>query len=326
MAWNGSGPASAPAKPQRKKAHVPAAAWLVAGVVAAVMAVGWIVTAGRDADATEEESSAASNRKIRKNAGRYAVSPEEAVRRALSPEAVAKARKPRKRAAIDILGNLQGADRKLAEAVQAALDADDFKKALPAANAALKSDNPEVRQNAVEALGWFGLPALPELTACMADPDDDVRQSAAHQWEMAVQEIDVPAQQFAVVAAAFATVSDEDQLVSLGGLLNGAATDMIDNEDDEAVAKESRVEVLQTLVDIIDSGREKNMAAAKEAYKDITGNEWMGIDEAERYLADPDNYDPDAPADAGNVPDGNNADWTVMPPAGGNGGTDYQER
>lgn len=294
MSWNGSGPGAVSVKPCRKKARWPFFAGVSAGIILVVSAVGWLAAGDRESDVDEEKPAATSRRRL--TPGRpFADSPEGAVRKAMPAKVGVKQRVRRPRPPGEMFDHLQGEDRKLAEAVQSALDADSLKATISAAHAALKSENPEVRQHAVESLGWFGASALPELTGCMADPDDDVRQTAENQWEQALQEIDRPIDQFRIAAAAFATLSGEDALGSLGGLLGNAATEMIDGEDDEAVAADNRVAVLQALVDIIDGGRAENAEAAKAAYNDITGHEWMGIDEAERYLADPDNYDPDEP-------------------------------
>jgi len=191
----------------------------------------------------------------------------------------------------NMFDHLQGEDRKLAEAVQAALDANDFRTTLAAAQAALKSANSEVRVNAVEALGWFGAEALPALTGLMTDADEEVRDAAGNQWENALQELEEPKDRLNVSLAAFGALSDADRLTTLAGILSGAANEVIDGADDAAAASESRQKVLQSLVDIIGSGSKVNVKAAKEVYGDITGHEWRGVDEAERYLADPDNYE-----------------------------------
>lgn len=197
---------------------------------------------------------------------------------------------------LDIFEHLTGKDKQYAEAIQAALDADDFKATLAAVNSALKSKNPEVRENAVDALSWFGVEALPELTGAMADPDEDVADAAENAWEMALQEIDEADRRFSIAASAMRTPFKKDHLMTIGSQMAGAAMEMIDNEEDEQKANEIRVMVVQTLVDIMDSGREENIEQAKEAYAEITGNEWRSIEEAERYLADPENYElPDEP-------------------------------
>ena len=81
-------------------------------------------------------------------------------------------------------------DKKLAEVVQEALDADDADKTIKAATKLMNSSNPEARSHAVDALGWFGLKALPELTMLMGDSNEDVAQNAVNAWESGFSEID----------------------------------------------------------------------------------------------------------------------------------------
>jgi len=293
MAWNGS--ENAPIRVQRpaERGTFSAWAWGALGLTVALIAGGaWYFLSGtEDGKAVE---TVVGNRKLKGAGVKSWLSPTEAVRRAMPSGAQLPQRKRRRAMRPEeLFSHLKGEDLKLAQSVQSALDADDFQSTLHAATDALKSKNPEVRQNAIEALGWFGAPALPELTGCLADADEDVRQVAENHWEQAVQEIEDPSQQFAIAAAAFGTLSDPDQLTTIGGILSNAATECIDSEENADQAAENRVVVLQALVDIIESGRPQNVEAAKEAYNDITGNEWMGLDEAERYLSDPDNYDPD---------------------------------
>ena len=192
---------------------------------------------------------------------------------------------------LDIFEHLTGKDRRYAEAIQDALDADDFKATLAAVNSAMKSKNPEVRESAVEALAWFGEDALPELTGAMADPDEDVANAAENAWELALQEINEADRRFSIAAAALRTPFKKDHLMTICSQMTGAAMEMIDNEEDAKKANEIRVMVVQTLVDIMDSGRAANVEQAKEAYEEITGSEWRSIEEAERYLADPENYE-----------------------------------
>jgi len=266
--------------------------WIALGAAACIAVMGIVLMLGNGAilklspDKTSE-----TRRLVRKNVKR--LSPESAVRAAM-PKTLPKTKRPRPVGfPKDIFSHLTGKDKQNAEAVQKALDANDLKATVRAATVALKSENPEVRQNAVEALGWFGAEALPELTACMADNNDDVRQSAVNLWEQAAQEIESPAEQLPVVMAAFGTLTDEEQLTSLGGLLSGAALQYIDGENDETLAAEKRLSVVQELVDIIEGENVNlnNVKAAKEVYNDITGHEWRGFDEAERYIDDPENYE-----------------------------------
>ena len=191
----------------------------------------------------------------------------------------------------EMFEHLTGLDRKYAEAVQSAIDNDDFKATLAAAEKAMNSTNSEVRANAVEALGWFGVDALPELTGAMADPDEDVSNAAENAWELALGEIDDGSMRFSIAAAAMATISDKNHLATISGLLEGAALEAIDGESDPSKASDMRFSVIQKLVNIMDSGRVDNVNQAKEAYEVITGFEWRGVEEAERYLQDPDNYE-----------------------------------
>ena len=101
------------------------------------------------------------------------------------------------------------------------------------------------------------------------------------------------------LGAATQTVTDEAADVNADAHRQAridAANDRIDSESNERKASEKRVEAVQMLVDIIEDTKAKkaNVSKAKELYSDISGHEWNGIEEAEKYLADPDNYDPDA--------------------------------
>lgn len=197
----------------------------------------------------------------------------------------------------DLFANLQGKDKKLANAVQDALDNNDFELVLKEAEKSLASTNAEVRINAIEALGWFGVDALPELTGAMSDPDEEVADAAENAWEIAIDGMEEPEQKFAVVAAAFSTLTKEDYLVTIGGQLSNVALDLIDGPDDPEVGAANRLEIIQTLVDVMDNGTSANVEAAKEVYNDITGNDWVSVEEAELYLRNPDGYE--SPEDRG---------------------------
>ena len=192
----------------------------------------------------------------------------------------------------DFFDHLSGLDKEIAVAIDKAFDDDDFKGVSAAAARALSCTNAEVRMNAVEALGWFGEKALPELTLWMSDKDEEVAQEAMSQWSSALAEVEKPEDRFSIAATALNTLADADALETIGFELSSTASELIDGEDDEDKAKEMREQVVGTLADIILNGQEKNQAAAKEAYSDITGNDWISVAEAEKYLKDPDNYEP----------------------------------
>ena len=283
--------------PQKRQAFKlnPRIVWGAVGLVAAIVlaAVCW-PTGGEE---SQTDGRAARRGKLLQS-GRIApatkMSPKEAVRSAMKPIEPAKRKKksPFGRVRLDaIYTNLKGKDRKLAEDLQRALDDEDAELARVAADSAMKSEDPEVRRYAIDALGWFGAEMLPELTAAMADPDSDVSDSAENAWEQAVGEIEDSGERFAITAAAIASLSSEDQLTSISGVLSGAADEFIDGPEDEAEQAQNRLTVVQALVDIIDSGAEKNVEQAKDVYCEITGEDWSGVDAAEAYLYDQYDYD-----------------------------------
>ena len=160
-----------------------------------------------------------------------------------------------------------------------------------AAEKALKSTNPDVRRDAVDALGWFGEEALAELTVWMADADEDVAQAAMGHWEDAVSELEDANERLQTSLFALNTLTDKDALTMIGSQFANAATELIDEEEDEALASQKRTEVIQALVDMIEGGKPAHVEAASEIYEDVTGNKWISVDEAEKYLRDPDNYE-----------------------------------
>jgi len=247
--------------------------------------------------------------------------PKSAVRDVISRRKVPKGRIGDKPAFDEFVDSLPAEDRRLVIAVQEALDKDDFDSVSKAADVAFCSTNPVVREAVVEAWGWFGAQALPELTGAMTDSSEDVANAAENAWELALGEIESASQRFSIAAAAMAAISDKNHLTTISGLLECAAQEVIDGEDDAEKSEEMRFSVVQTLVDIMDSGSANCVEQAKEAYEGITGFEWQGIDEAERYLQSPDDYEPseivekgleaDAPAEA-------EGDFPVEPLAGAN--------
>ena len=182
-------------------------------------------------------------------------------------------------------------DKMLAKAMQEALDADNYDAVLRTTASALKSDNPDVRLNAVEALGWYGKQTLPELTVCMADADEDVAQAAINHWEEGVSDIDDPNEKLQISLYAINTIADEDALTMIGSHFASAAMNIIDGEDDADVAAQKRLEIIQALAEVIEGENEKGANSAREAYEEITGSKWINVSEAEKYLADPDNYE-----------------------------------
>lgn len=196
----------------------------------------------------------------------------------------------RKKAAADHVFSKK--DEALIAAVQDALDAEDFARTVRAAEAALKSADPQVRLEAVEALGWFDEKALPELTSCMADPDEEVAEAARDHWEGALSLVESPRERASIATMALGTITDTDSLTMIGSQFTNAATEIIDGAENESAMSKARVEFVQFVVDMINSDKKAQSTVAREMYEDLTGNTWINVEEAEKYLRDPDNYEP----------------------------------
>lgn len=190
-----------------------------------------------------------------------------------------------------IYDHLSPADRALGEAMQEALDRNNFKDALSAAMKALGSNNKELRLDAVDALSWFGQDAIPELTSLMADKDDDVAEAARNSWELGLNEIESAESRLKFSLAALKVLSNEDSVSTIGGQFTNAALELIDDEHDEQKSMQKRIEIVQELVTMIEGENSPKTKLGKELYEDLTGNEWISIEEAELYLRDPDNYE-----------------------------------
>ena len=174
------------------------------------------------------------------------------------------------------LDELSERDRKLVLSVQDGLDEENFNAVSKAADVALKSKNPVVREAAIEALGWFGPQALPELTPLMADPDESVAQTAASQWELALGDIEEAETRAEVATAVMKTLANKEALESI--------VCEITNQDDDFV-------ILEALVGIIEGCDNKaGIEVACEEYERLTGEEWTGIDAANKWLEE--NYEP----------------------------------
>ena len=171
-------------------------------------------------------------------------------------------------------------ERALARRIEAALDDEDLPAAVACAKEALNCQNAEIRQAMVDTLGWFGARGLPELTPFLADPDEDVRDSAMTEWSMALADIDDEAEKIGVVEMAMFALTDEDALDEIAGEYIGA---------DEKLAVESLLRVIEG------GGSAQGIEKAKETYEFVTGDEFAGRAAAEKWIAE--EYEPpDSPS------------------------------
>lgn len=164
--------------------------------------------------------------------------------------------------------DLSPQDRACSDAIQAALDDEDYPRLLPWIAEAAKSANAEVRSEAVEALRWFGKKAMAELTMFMADDDDDVRTSACDAWTTALSEVESASEKGALLAAAMDILTDGDQLESM-------VMEMNDLPNAQQIA------ILTQLIE----GKNKTAAAvAREHYEFVTGDPYVSRDAAQKWL------------------------------------------
>lgn len=263
--------------------------WIAAAVVLVGIAGGVMVMrrSGSDADSPEKAADAAAERRATSKSA------------SSRPKSGARPSKKAEPRPADAQDGLSDEDGKLCDAVQDALDADDFERTRAAALKAYQSKNPDVRMRAVEALGWFGEKSLVDLVTMMADADEDVAQAAANAWEFGLSEIPDAALKWDIARTALGAIDSPDTLTLVAAQFSAAATELIDSEENEATAARRRRETVQALVGLIGaSGTPKRAEVARELYEEITGHSWAGADEAERYLRDPENYEPpEAPAD-----------------------------
>ena len=181
-------------------------------------------------------------------------------------------------------------DRRLCEELDASVGSADYQRTLAAARLAASSTNTEVRLAAVEALGWFGEKALVDLVPMMGDADGEVASAAVDAWEIGLMDVESSSSRLDIARLAVGAIADRDALSSIGSQFVNAATEQIDEAPDEAAATAERIKAVQVLVDLMGDGKRVRAEVARELYEDLTGFEWRSIADAERYLADPDNY------------------------------------
>lgn len=175
----------------------------------------------------------------------------------------------------EISDDMAPEDEKRMDAISDALDEDNFAAVTALIADVQTSTNADVRSEMVDALGTFGKKALVELLPFMADPDPDVAENARDQWTMALGEITNERSKCKYIESAMGILTDEDALDSM-------MTELADCDDRLAI---------QTIVNVIATGTSQAVAAAKEQYEFITGEEYTNIADAEAWLQE--NYEPE---------------------------------
>ena len=182
-------------------------------------------------------------------------------------------------------------DRKLADAVQAALDDENLEQVRKNAAEAMKSENPDVRQEAVDALGWFEDKALVDLTRAMADKNAAVAESARSHVENALMGMEDDDRAFVLASEYVKMFAGDDEAVTMfSGVLSSAGSRIIDPDDpdsaeDVAKAKGNRAGIVDIVAEMIGKGG-KSEEKGREIYEEIVGEKWTDRATADAWAED----------------------------------------
>lgn len=195
-------------------------------------------------------------------------------------------------------GEMTAEDLDIVEVAQEASDERDFETVKDVADAALKSKDPRVRFRAVETLGSFGEVALPYLADFLRDDHPEVANLAADRFDLGVQDLRYEAERVAVAKLGMMSINDEDRLRGMAAALR---------------MSNDQLSIISALADVIMDGNRNQREAAKEAYELETGEAWVDLDTADRWLqenyepppnTDPEEDEPDAPEEPDEEDDG----------------------
>lgn len=253
---------------------------MIAVAIAVAAAVVAVVYTGRGAGATEggepdgaaKVSGGQSEKENAKNArqkGSAKAAPAPGVRNVRNHV------KLRPRVTTDERDDLTPEEKRQMTAIEEAMDEESLEKLRAILPAAAASKNSEIRSELVDGLGWFGKKAMNELLQFMADPDEDIRESAVDYWTSALSDIEDEKTRADVVESAMMVVNDEDALEAMTSELTSI---------DEKLA-------LQAIINVVESGKAppEATAAAREEYEFITGEEYTNVDDANKWMSE--NYD-----------------------------------
>ncbi len=147
--------------------------------------------------------------------------------------------------------------------IRSALDDDDFKAVRALAQKVQSSkDWPdkipiELRKELLNALSWFGIKALPEITGFLADADADVLEEAVSAYEDVIREANGDRELQQAVLAASRAINDADAMESILSELNNMRNSV----------------AVETIKQIMATGTEAAKNALPEAIEFFTGQE-----------------------------------------------------
>ncbi len=182
------------------------------------------------------------------------------------------------------LSHLGAEQRTTLNNLQSALDDDNFEAVLALAQKVQSSkDWPdgipiELRKEVLNALSWFGIKALPEITGFLADADSDIVEEAVSAYENLMSDANGDAELAQAVLAAARTINDVDAMETILSELNNMRNSV----------------AVDTIKKIMSSGTEAAKNALQEAIDFFTGEEGISTPEQlDKWYNDPsgDNLD-----------------------------------
>lgn len=161
-----------------------------------------------------------------------------------------------------------GKDKQLAKDMDAAFWNDDMKGAIALAASAVDSGNVELREKAVECLAWYDVDGMAALTPFLTDPDEGIAAQALDAWTDALAHVDDDNERADIVRLMAKELKSEEAINNML-ITTGNTSDLA---------------TMQIIVDVIDCGTEEAMAAAREHYEFMTGEEFTTLEAAEEWL------------------------------------------
>lgn len=170
-------------------------------------------------------------------------------------------------------------ERKLADDLQEASDENGLAGVRKAVAAIMGQKNPELKVEAINALGFYGKDSLKDLMAFLKDSSEEVVDAATDRIALSLEELDDEDNAF---RAEFIST-----LLSIGGLCSKDAVERFVGQLESMGSSDWKVAV-QTLSSLINGEDVGDVVKtrAKEAYQFVTGEEYTTIEAAEKWYND----------------------------------------
>lgn len=171
------------------------------------------------------------------------------------------------------------AERQMSDRLQAALDNNELKDVREVAKTLRAQKNPDLKIEAIDALGFFGKDALSDLIPFLKDASNEVVDSASDRISSMLDELDENEKEF---KADFITM-----MLSTKGLCNAEATDQFVGQL-ESIGSDDEKLAVRMIAQLIEGEQidDRVKARAKEAYEFVTGDAYTTFEAAEKWYAE----------------------------------------